>query len=146
MTRDPVLPADADPLDDVDGPSDVVATFTSDEVTTIASDATIAEAATAMIASDLGLLVVGTAANVEGVVSERDVVRAVAAGWDLGDARVRDLETTKLVWCDSTARVEDVADMMLEHYVRHVLVEEDGELIGVVSARDLLGAYSVDDD
>jgi CBS domain-containing protein len=34
---------------------------------------------------------------------------------------------------------------MLEHYVRHVLVEEEGQLVGVVSARDLLGAYVTGD-
>ena len=31
---------------------------------------------------------------------------------------------------------------MMEHYIRHILVEQDGSLVGVVSARDLLGAYS----
>ena len=30
----------------------------------------------------------------------------------------------------------------MEHYVRHVLVERDGHLVGIVSARDLLGAYA----
>lgn len=30
---------------------------------------------------------------------------------------------------------------MMEHYVRHVLVEHDGRLVGIVSARDVLGAY-----
>jgi len=35
-----------------------------------------------------------------------------------------------------------VANEMMDRYVRHVLVEEDGRLVGVVSARDLLGVYA----
>ena len=46
------------------------------------------------------------------------------------------------MWCDGEAPVAEVAEQMMEHYVRHVLVEEDGRLVGVVSARDLLGAYA----
>jgi CBS domain-containing protein len=34
---------------------------------------------------------------------------------------------------------------MMEHYVRHVLLEEDGRLVGIVSMRDLLGAYAAAD-
>jgi CBS domain-containing protein len=45
------------------------------------------------------------------------------------------------------ADVADVAEEMMERYVRHVLLERDGELAGIVSARDLLGAYaSVESD
>ena len=35
---------------------------------------------------------------------------------------------------------------MMEEYVRHVLLEEDGRLVGIVSARDLLGAYAMQPD
>lgn len=136
----------AEPSDSTLGEADVmrltVALFTSDEVVSIAAHSTVAEAAVAMAAAELGLLVVGSADNVEGVISERDVVRAIASRRDLDATPIREVETTKLIWCDSTASVSDVAELMLENYVRHVLVEEDGELVGVVSARDLLGAYA----
>jgi CBS domain-containing protein len=49
-----------------------------------------------------------------------------------------------LVWCDAEATVEEVAVQMMEHYIRHVLVERDGALVGIVSARDLLGVYSAE--
>jgi CBS domain-containing protein len=38
--------------------------------------------------------------------------------------------------------VAEVAEEMMEHYVRHVLVEDAGRVVGIVSARDLLGAYA----
>ena len=52
----------------------------------------------------------------------------------------------QLVWCDAESTVAAVAEEMMEHYVRHVLVEEDGRLLGMVSARDLLGAYAAAED
>jgi CBS domain-containing protein len=64
-----------------------VSAFTADEITTIGADATVAEAAMAMTAGELGLLVVGSADDVEGVISERDVVRAVGGGRDLARSR-----------------------------------------------------------
>jgi CBS domain-containing protein len=54
-----------------------------------------------------------------------------------------DIASTKLVWCDSTATVREVAEQMMEQYVRHVLLEDGGKLVGIVSARDLLGAYAM---
>jgi predicted transcriptional regulator len=54
---------------------------------------------------------------------------------------VRDVATRRLVWCDATATVAEVGELMMEQYVRHVLVEDTNQLVGVVSARDRLGAY-----
>ena len=55
----------------------------------------------------------------------------------------RDVASTNLVWCDASATVREVAERMMEDYVRHVLLEDDGRLVGIVSARDLLGAYAM---
>jgi CBS domain-containing protein len=117
--------------------------FTGDMVATVASDATLREVATELVGGEVGLLVVGSVDQVEGVVSERDVVRAVASGKRPEATLVTDVASTRLVWCDSTATVDEVGELMMEQYVRHVLVEDGGQLVGVVSARDLLGAYVV---
>ena len=115
--------------------------FTGDVVAMVAPDSTLQDAAETLVADDVGLLVVGTADQVQGVVSERDLVRAVALGRDPETTLVSDVASTRLVWCDATATVADVGELMMEEYVRHVLVEDAGRLAGVVSARDLLGAY-----
>jgi CBS domain-containing protein len=115
--------------------------FTGDVVAMVAPDATLQQAAEKLGADDVGLLAVGTADQVEGVVSERDLVRAVALGRDPRTTLVTEVASTRLVWCDVTATVAEVGELMMEQYVRHVLVEEAGQLVGVVSARDLLGAY-----
>ena len=130
----------------VSGAQASVRLFTGDVVATVRPDATLQEAAEALVADDVGLLVVGTAEQVEAVVSERDLVRAIALGRDLQTTLVRDVASRRLVWCDATAIVAEVGELMMEQYVRHVLVEDAERLVGVVSARDLLGAYVSEPD
>jgi CBS domain-containing protein len=116
--------------------------FSAESIAMVAPDATLVEVAKELAADEVGLLVVGSPTRVDGVVSERDLVRAIAAGRDLEHTAVRDVASTRIVWCDVVATVAEVAELMMEEYVRHVLVEEDGRLVGIVSARDLLGAYA----
>ena len=88
----------------------------------------------------------GTVDDVKGVVSERDVVRAVAEGRDPATVPAEDMASTELVWAAADAPLAEVALEMSERWVRHVLIEERGALVGIVSARDLLGAYAAVSD
>lgn len=119
-----------------------ISTITGDPVARVPADATIADAARAMVTCDVGAVVIGDEARPVALVSERDIVRAVAAGRNLATAPVSDVASTKLVWCDAEASVDQVAARMMDRYIRHVLVERDGALVGIVSARDLLGVYT----
>jgi CBS domain-containing protein len=116
-------------------------TVTGDPVARVAADATVADVAMAIADCDVGAVVVGDDERPAALVSERDVVRVVAAGKDPATVLASDIASTKLVWCDAEATVDDVAARMMDHYIRHVLVERDGALAGIVSARDLLGVY-----
>ena len=113
----------------------------------VAPDATLEEVAEAMAVAGVGALVLsdGTGDGAAGIISERDIVGALAKRRDPASTRASDVAKTTLVWCDAEARVAEVATRMMECYVRHVLVEEGGRLVGIVSARDLLGAYASDD-
>ena len=113
-----------------------------DPVARVPVDATIADVARAMVTCDVGAIVIGDDPRPAALVSERDIVRAVAAGRNPATAAVSDLASTKLVWCDAEATVDQVAARMMDRYIRHVLVERDGALVGIVSARDLLGVYT----
>ncbi len=116
--------------------------FAADGVARVAPDVDLWHLAGALIEADVGALAVGDVDDVLGVVSERDVVRALAERRDLSATTAGDIAHTHLVCCDADSTVAEVAEEMMEHYVRHVLVEEDGRMIGMVSARDLLGAYA----
>ena len=54
-----------------------------------------------------------------------------------------DIAHTRLFWCDASTTVAEVATQMMAQYVRHILVEDNGRLAGIVSARDLLGVYAI---
>ena len=119
-----------------------IATIIGDPVARVAADATIADVAMAMADVDVGAVVVGDDPRPASLVSERDVVRVVAAGKNPASVPAAEVASTKLVWCDGGATVDHVATRMMDHYIRHILVERDGALLGIVSARDLLGVYS----
>ncbi|ORB70018.1 CBS domain-containing protein [Mycobacterium scrofulaceum] len=119
-----------------------ISTITGDPVARVPADATIADAARAMVTCDVGAIAIGDDPRPAALVSERDIVRAVAAGRNLATTPVVELASTKLVWCAADASVDQVAARMMDRYIRHVLVERDGALAGIVSARDLLGVYT----
>jgi CBS domain-containing protein len=114
-------------------------------VVRVTPTATVREVARVLTNDDIGAVVVGDESMVIGVISERDVTRAVAAGSDVDELLASDIAHTSLIWCDITATVPEVASEMMDRWVRHVLVEDAGALVGIVSARDLLGVYASDD-
>ena len=120
-----------------------VSAFAADVVARVRPDADLWQLAEALVDADVGALAVGDGDDVLGVVSERDVVRALAGRRDPASIRTIDIAHTHVVWCDAASTVAEVAEEMMERYVRHVLVEDEGRVVGIVSARDLLGAYAV---
>jgi signal-transduction protein with cAMP-binding, CBS, and nucleotidyltransferase domain len=121
--------------------STTVSTLIGGPVVRIAPEVSIRQAAQTLTGADVGIVVVGDSTRATGVVSERDVTKAVAGGLDLDATRAVDIAHASLLWCDATSTVAEVAAEMMDQWVRHVLVEERGRLVGVVSARDLLGLY-----
>jgi CBS domain-containing protein len=122
-----------------------VSELVGDEVLCIAPDADLVAVADALTTNDVGVLVVGEPNEVRGVVSERDIVHVLAEGRDPTQVSAEDVANTDLAWCDAGATITEVAAEMMDRYVRHVLVEARGRLVGIVSARDLLGAYAATD-
>lgn len=122
-----------------------VSVLIGDSVVRIAPGADLFAVADKLTSADVGALAVGDADSLSGIVSERDLVHALAARRDLATTRAIDVANTTLIWCDANSKITEVASEMMERFVRHVLVEENGNLVGIVSARDLLGAYAASD-
>jgi CBS domain-containing protein len=77
--------------------------------------------------------------TVEGIISERDVVRAIAArGAAVLQEPVRDLCTTDVHTCRPDARIDDLMRVMTEQRIRHVPVVVNGALAGIVSIGDVV--------
>lgn len=123
-----------------------IASLTGDSVIRVDADATVSDVAKVLTTADVGAVVVGADERPAALVSERDVVAVVAAGKDPALVRAVDVASTKLVWCDAEATVDEVAVVMMDRYIRHILVEHDGALVGIISARDLLGVYGAGAD
>ena len=103
-------------------------------------DTTLLEAASAMEGSDLGSLAVVEGMELLGLVTERDIRRAVAAGIDLETA-VSEVMSDEPDTFDPDLDVWDAATWIAESGYRHLpVVDDDGSLLGVVSIRDLLKA------
>lgn len=119
-----------------------VRSLMSESVTSISPASTLKQAASALSADDISLIVVGEFDQIEGVVSERDIVRAVGDGLDLDATPVTSMESRDLLWAGPGATIAQVAAEMMENYVRHILIRgDDGELVGIVSMRDVLTEY-----
>jgi CBS domain-containing protein len=116
-----------------------VKSVASDRITMTDPGAMLREAAALLVEEDVSLLVVGARDSVEGVVSERDIVRAVADGVDLDTTPVASIESSHLCWAMVDSTIADVAAEMMGNYIRHILLrDETGALYGIVSMRDLL--------
>lgn len=121
-----------------------ISAVTGDPVVRVAANATVADVAQAIIHGEVGAVVVGSEERPAALVSERDVVRVVAEGNDPTTVRAADVASKNLIWCEADTTIDEAAIRMMNHYIRHILVERTGVLIGIVSARDLLGVYGAD--
>ncbi len=105
----------------------------------ITPDKTIRDAARVMATKGVGFLVVVDSSDprkVVGVLSERDIIRAVASNKE--DATVGELMTRDVITIRDTDTLYKAAKLMREHSIRHlVVVNEDGIPVGVLSIRDL---------
>jgi CBS domain-containing protein len=114
----------------------------ADTVVCVAPTDTLREVAGVLIGNSIGAVVVGSQDDPVGIVSEHDIVRAVAEGVDPATTAA-DIAHTELFWTQASTTVAAVATQMMDQYVRHMLVEDGGRLSGIVSARDLLGVYAI---
>ena len=124
------------------GPGDKVRRYVSDELIRVGPEATVRQMARRLAAEGVGALVVVEGDQVHGIASERDLMLAIAAGQDLDATTAADLDNRDVVTCTPDTTVHDAAVLMMEHYVRHLLVRDNTGPVGMISARDLLGAYA----
>jgi len=111
------------------------------DVATISPEASIGEAVRALASRGIGALVVSEdGTTVEGILSERDIVRALAdLGGALLDAKVAELMTRRVHTATPTDAIEDLMGMMTQKRIRHLpVVSEEGGLCGIVSIGDVV--------
>ena len=91
-----------------------------------------------MIEAGVGAVVVmEDMARIVGIITERDLMRAVAQRARAAEARVRQWMTESVVTIEPDTEIKDAAKMMFEKNFRHLPVCKDGRLLGIVSLRRL---------
>lgn len=110
------------------------------EVVAIDPSRTIAEAARILSERRIGSVVVSDGTRpVLGILSERDIVRAIAAEGAAVLARpVSDFMTAEVITCTGPSSITEVMELMTRGKFRHVPVIEDGQLRGIVSIGDIV--------
>ena len=110
-----------------------------DGVITIAPDATVRELLALLAEHNLGALIVSTdGTSVEGIVSERDIVRQLQADERVLDSPVAAIMTSTVRTCDPSSSLDELMVLMTEHRIRHVPVVADDRLVGIVSIGDVV--------
>lgn len=119
--------------------SDVLRGKPSQEVVTIPPDASVRELVALLAQHNVGALIVSTdGSRVEGIVSERDVVRRINdVDADL-DGPVQAIMTAVVQTCEPDSSVDALMQQMTEHRIRHVPVVRDEQLIGIISIGDVV--------
>ncbi len=109
-------------------------------VATITSDATVGSAVADLARHRVGALVVSPdGRHIEGIVSERDIVRHLSElQTDVLDQPVSSLMSRDVRVCSASDDVESIMNLMTEQRIRHVPVVEDGVLVGIVSIGDVV--------
>jgi CBS domain-containing protein len=109
------------------------------DVVTIGADTPVKQAVATLRQHNVGALVVVGDDDVVGIISERDVVRALATdGAAVLGRDVRDLMSTEVTTCEPRSSVDDLMKVMTERRIRHIPVLEGERLLGIVSIGDVV--------
>jgi CBS domain-containing protein len=104
-------------------------------------DDTLAQAARKMWAQQTGSLLVLEGNDLLGIVTERDILKAVATGVPL-DTPISDTMSKDLITVDPGTSLREAARVMTEKWIRHLPVLDGDKLVGIVSQRDLSGVLA----
>jgi CBS domain-containing protein len=111
------------------------------EVIEVAPEDTLGEVAERMSAVNVGAVIVKDYGRLIGILTERDMLKAMAARVHTSEARVRQWMTEDPLTASAEMDVEEAAQIMLEHNFRHLpVLDESGLVVGLVSLRRVVAA------
>ena len=117
----------------------------SEVVLTVGPGHSLREVAEAMCRRNVGAAVVIDPDSAgPGVITERDILRAIGQGQDPDSERVADHLTSHLTFASPSWSLEQAAAAMVRGKFRHLVVFERGELAGILSMRDIVRAWTDD--
>ena len=106
---------------------------------TVAPEDTLGEVAEKMMKRNVGAVIVKDFGRMIGILTERDMLRAMASRMHTSEARVRQWMTPDPITASTDMALDDAAKVMLDHGFRHLPVMDGDTVLGVVSLRRVLG-------
>ena len=118
-----------------------------EKIVTATCDTTIRSAVDLMSGNQIGCLIVNSrSGKFAGIVTERDiVVRAIACSMDLEKATIMEIMTPHVVSCSVGTPAGRSREIMAANHIRHLPVIDNGVVVGILSARDLMGQQLLED-
>ncbi|MFH1185733.1 MAG: CBS domain-containing protein [Chloroflexota bacterium] len=108
-------------------------------VFSVKPEASVLHALGLMAEKNIGAVLVMTGDKVAGILSERDCVRRLdLAGKSARDTTVREIMTGEVLYVEAGQSVEECMALMIDKNIRHLPVYENGQLLGLISVRDVL--------
>lgn len=119
--------------------SDVLKSKAIHEVITVGPDATVRELVALLTEHNVGALVVSAdGSSLDGIVSERDVVRKLHEDPEVLERPVATIMTADVHTCEGSHAVDDLMQLMTERRIRHVPVLSESQLVGIISIGDVV--------
>ncbi|HET7744633.1 MAG TPA: CBS domain-containing protein [Gaiellaceae bacterium] len=111
----------------------------SPDFITVAPEDTLGEVAERMTGKNVGAVIVKDHGRMIGILTERDMLRAMAARVHTSDARVRSFMTPDPITAAPDTDLDEAAQVMLDHGFRHLPVVDGSSVVGIASLRRVLG-------
>ncbi len=111
------------------------------DLSVVAEDTTIKQAAGQMYDQRIGSLLVKKGDDFSGIVTETDVVRAVAEQDDVAAMSVVHIMSSPILTVEKKLSPHYARDLMANKRIRHLAVSDNGKIVGILSARDLLAYF-----
>jgi CBS domain-containing protein len=108
------------------------------DVVSLDANTSIREAARVMAEKKIGSVAVKEGGKITGLVTERDLVATALAKGSDGSGPIRTAMRDGIPRISADAQEGEAADLMRDHFTRHLLVEDAGKVVGVVSMRDVI--------
>lgn len=118
--------------------SDPVSRIMAPSITGVTSGDSLQSVAQELAAGDIGAIIITSPGAPTGLISERDIVTVVATGGDVRVMQAAEIMTADLLTARPQDSIESVGRLMLDAGVRHILIRDGDNLVGLVSMRDVL--------
>jgi CBS domain-containing protein len=108
-------------------------------VVTAKLNTTLKEAAAVMSKLNIGsLIILENEEKISGIITSTDILKAIASGKDVETTLVEEIMSKPVIVIEPDKSIEDAVNLMLEHKIKKLPVVEEGKLVGIITASDII--------